>query len=228
MLMCGRFGLHHTWQTTSHFLYEHFQVEFNESMLTLPQYNIAPTQSVITLIHDGDKFRGGLTKWGFSLGPNSTKPVINARSESVYEKSFFRNALRSKRCLILASGFYEWKREGSSSQPFWFYDSKQPFLVFAGLYQTLINHQGNKETRSAMLTTAANDVMAPIHNRIPVMLNPDQYRHWVHPHTSIDEFNFLFKSANHPHLACYPISPYVNKIDHNDAQCIQPIALDTK
>lgn len=223
MVMCGRFGLHHSWQTTSHFLFDQFKVEFDETKLSLPLYNIAPTQRVLILIHDGSHYRVGLSSWGFSLSSTNPKPVINARSESVFETSLFRQAIRTKRCLILASGFYEWQRSSTPSQPHWFYDQAKPFLVFAGLYQTIIHPNQEKIVQTAMLTTSANEVMAPIHDRIPVMLNADQYQHWVHPKTPIDELKFLFKPTNHLGLSHYEVSTHVNKVANQDAQCLAPI-----
>lgn len=221
--MCGRFGLHHAWQTTSKFLFEQFNVEFDESKLTLPLYNIAPTQPILILIHDGIGFRVGLSSWGFTLSATNPKPVINARSESVFETSLFRQSIRTKRCLIIASGFYEWQRSFKPSKAFWFYHQHQPFLVFAGLYQTILGTDNQKIVQTAMLTTNANDVMAPIHDRIPVMLNPDQFQHWVHPKTPIDELKFLFKSSNFKELNQYEVSSHVNKVANQDDQCLAPI-----
>ena len=221
--MCGRFGFHQSWQITSHFLFDKFQVEFDESKLSLPLYNIAPTQSIMILIHDGSHYRVGLSTWGFSLSSSNPKPVINARSESVFETTLFRQSIKTKRCLILASGFYEWRRSSSPAQPFWFFDQDKPFLVFAGLYQTIRNQHNEKIVQSAMLTTSANELMAPIHDRIPVMLNPDQYQHWVHPKTPIDEMKFLFKPTNFSRLAHYEVSTHVNKVANQDARCLEPI-----
>ena len=221
--MCGRFGFHQSWQITSHFLFDQFQVEFDESKLSLPLYNIAPTQSIMILIHDGSHYRVGLSTWGFSLSSSNPKPVINARSESVFETTLFRQSIKTKRCLILASGFYEWRRSSSPAQPFWFFDQDKPFLVFAGLYQTIRNQHNEKIVQSAMLTTSANELMTPIHDRIPVMLNPDQYQHWVHPKTPIDELKFLFKPTNFFGLAHYEVSTHVNKVANQDARCLEPI-----
>ena len=221
--MCGRFGLHHDWQATSRFLFVQFKVEFDETKLLLPLYNIAPTQQVIILIHDGSHYRVGLASWGFSLSSTNPKPVINARSESVFETSLFRQSIRSKRCIILASGFYEWQRSTSPSRAFWFYDQQKPFLLFAGMYQTIIQHHQEKVVQTAMLTTSANEVMAPIHDRIPLMLNADQYQHWVHPKTPIDELKFLFNPTNFIGLTHYEVSTHVNKVSNQDSRCLAPI-----
>jgi len=220
--MCGRFGLHFDWQKTSHFLWNQFQVELKEDTLSLPQYNIAPTHVLITLIHDGQRFRVGTSHWGLPLSNQTSQVVINARSESVFEKTMFRQAMKTRRCLILGSGFYEWKRDEKPSKVFWFHHDHQPFMLFAGLYQVVKNDQGQQTVFSAMLTTSANAVMQPIHDRIPVMLNPDQYRHWVDPKTSIDEMAFLFKPSNYIGLKKYEVSAHVNQVKHNDALCMAP------
>jgi putative SOS response-associated peptidase YedK len=221
--MCGRFGLHFDWQKTSHFLWDQFHVELKEDTLSLPQFNIAPTHRLITFIHDGQKFRVGTSLWGLPLSDQSSQVVINARSESVFEKPMFRQAMKTRRCLILGSGFYEWKRDEKPSRVFWFHHDNQPFMLFAGLYQVVKDDQGKQTVYSSMLTTSANPVMQPIHDRIPVMLNPDQYRHWVDPNTSIDELAFLFKSSNYIGLKYYEVSAYVNQVKHNDLTCLEPI-----
>ena len=221
--MCGRFGLHADWQKTSHFLWDQFQVEFKEEKLPLPQYNIAPTHPLMTLIHDGHKFRIGTSQWGFPLSDQTSQVVINARSESVFEKPMFRQAMKTRRCLIIGSGFYEWKRDEKPSKVFWFHHDNRPFMVFAGLYQVIKDDQGQPKVYASMLTTGANPIMQPIHDRIPVMLNPDQYLHWVHPKTSIDELAFLFKPSNYTGLKQYEVSSHVNLVKHNDPLCLEPI-----
>ncbi|MBM3909506.1 MAG: SOS response-associated peptidase [Firmicutes bacterium] len=221
--MCGRFGLPQNWQKTSQFLWKQFQVELKEDSLILPQYNIAPTHRLITLIHDGTRFRVGLSSWGFPLSNQTTKVVINARSESVFEKTMFRQAMKTRRCLILGGGFYEWKRDEKPSRVFWFQHQTQPWMVFAGLYQVTRDDQGKSHVYTSMLTTHANETMKPIHDRIPVMLNPDQYRHWVDPKTAIDELAFLLKPDNYKGLSFYEVSSHVNQVKHNDALCLEAI-----
>jgi putative SOS response-associated peptidase YedK len=221
--MCGRFTLHYGWQQTTKFIIETFGVELDESLLPLPNYNVAPTQQVIVLIHDGEKYRIGLMKWGFTLGQGINKPVVNARSETIIEKPFFRQAVRTKRCLILATGFYEWDRKHHPSIPYWFYPASGDFMVFAGIYQSIIDQDGNKNPQVSFITTASNDVMKPIHDRLPVILNPDQYLHWVHPKTPIDELLFIFKPTNYGSLSFYEVSSRVNVVKNNDALNLQAI-----
>ena len=221
--MCGRFGLPFDWQKTSHFLWHQFQVEFKEESLSLPQFNIAPTHPLITLIHDGKRYRIGTSNWGFPLSEDSSQVVINARSESVFEKTMFRQAMKSRRCLIVGAGFYEWKRDEKPSKVFWFHHDREPFMVFAGLYQVTKHQSGQQKVYASMLTTSANEVMQPIHDRLPVMLNPDQYRHWADPKTSIDELAFLLKPTNYQGLTYDEVSSHVNQVKHNDPACIEPI-----
>lgn len=220
--MCGRFGLHFDWQKTSRLVWDHFQVEMDEASYPLPQFNIAPTQQVMVLIHDGEKYRIGLARWGLPLGNGTSQVVSNARSESIFEKPMFRSLIKQRRCLVIASGFYEWQRDVKPSRVYWFHPQQQPFLIFAGLYQ-VVQDQEVKKVFATLMTTQANELMAPIHDRLPVMLNPDQWRHWVHPKTPIDEFSFLFKSTNFNDLIYYEVSNRVNKVIHNDVGCLEPI-----
>ncbi|MFZ9781698.1 MAG: SOS response-associated peptidase [Bacilli bacterium] len=220
--MCGRFGLHFDWQHTSRLLWDHFQVEMDEAAYPLPQFNIAPTQQVMVLIHDGEKYRIGLARWGLPLGNGTSQVVSNARSESIFEKSMFRSLIKQRRCLVIASGFYEWQRDVKPSRVYWFHPQQQPLLIFAGLYQMVQNPEG-KKVFTTLMTTQANALMAPIHDRLPVMLNPDQWRHWVHPKTPSDEFNLLFKPTNFTDLTYYELFSNVNKVSHNDMTCLDPI-----
>jgi putative SOS response-associated peptidase YedK len=220
--MCGRIGLTFSWEKTSRYLYETFGVEIDESKLALPQYNITPTQPLLTLIHDEKKYRIGLMTWGFISGQESRQLVINARSETLHEKPLFRQPFFKQRCLVIGTGFYEWDRKQTPSQPYWFYTA-EPFMVFAGIYQVIKDEHGLKIARVSLLTTQANALMSTIHDRLPVILNPDQYQHWVSPKTPIDELQFLFKSTNYQSLKMHPVSTAVNKASYQSEDAILPI-----
>lgn len=220
--MCGRFGLTFPWEKTSRYLYETFAVEIDESKLQLPLFNITPTQPLLTLIHDRNKYRVGLMTWGFMSSHENRQPVINARSETLYEKPMFRQAFIKQRCLVIGSGFYEWDRKQTPSQPYWFYGSG-PYMVFAGIYQVIKDNLGNKLANVSLLTTQANALMSTIHDRLPVILNPDQYQHWASPKTPIDELHFLFKSTNYQSLKMHPVSTAVNKATYQSEDAILPI-----
>jgi len=221
--MCGRLTLHHDWQRTTHFLVEQFSVDPQETILALPQYNLAPTQTLLVLIHDQKQYRIGPMKWGFSSPSSPGRPMINARSETIHEKPLFRQSFIKKRCLILASGFYEWDRRHQPAQPYWFYPQTKPFILIAGIYQSGINEKGHKYANVCMLTTQANAIMQPIHDRLPVILNPDQYHHWVYPRTPIDELTFLFKPTNFLDLKMHPVTAMVNRATYQNQEAIVAI-----
>lgn len=221
--MCGRIGYKFPWEKTSQFLYESFQVEANETILTLPLVNVAPTQPLLSVIHDGTKFRVGTMVWGLTQDHPSHTMIINARSETIHEKPTFRQLLLKRRCLILASGFYEWDRRQKPSQPYWCEDINAPFLVFAGIYQMKTLTNGQTVPQVCLITTGANDVMAPIHDRLPVILNPDQYKHWAHPKTPYDELTFLFKPTNKEGLHLFPVTQAVNKASYQGDDAMLPI-----
>jgi putative SOS response-associated peptidase YedK len=221
--MCGRLTLHHNWQKTTHFLVNEFGMEAKESLLSLPQYNLAPSQTLLVIIHDGIHYRIGSMKWGFTSPMVNTKPVINARGETIHEKPMFRQSFVNKRCMILASGFYEWDRNQQPAQPYWFYPESSPFMLIAGIYQSGTNKNGHKFANVCMLTTQANAMMQPIHNRLPVILNQDQYHHWVAPQTPVDELSFLFKSTNFLDLKMHPVTPLVNRASYQEKDAILAI-----
>ena len=223
--MCGRFTLTKTQDEVIAFIDETFHLKQNQFLEAFQSsYNIAPSQSVITILHDGQGFKGGYLSWGFPIKTASEKIsfMANARSETVHEKPTFRQSFRQKRCLILADGFYEWDRQQKPSQPHYFYlQDHQPFC-FAGLWTAYLDEHNQKKFALTLLTTASEGTpMAPIHDRLPVVLAPDQYEFWTKSTTSIDELAFLFKPYNAPPWCYHPISRYVNRVTNNDAQCTE-------
>jgi len=148
-----------------------------------PRWNVAPSQPV-AVVTNLEERKAQWMKWG--LVPSWAKDasigsrMINARSETVMEKPSFRAAFTRRRCLILADGFYEWQRvEGKSASPFLFQrKDKKPF-AFAGLWETWKNPEGEELRTTTILTTSANDVVAPVHERMPVMLTLERGREWL-------------------------------------------------
>ena len=224
--MCGRFS-----QTQSaEAIAEVFQVA--EVSLLTPRYNIAPTQSVGTVLqtsqHNDRQFR--LLHWG--LIPSWAKDLkmgaklINARAETVAEKPAFRSAFRQRRCLVLADGFYEWQQQEPKKpkQPFYFRLSNgQPF-AFAGLWEHWENGNGEEIDSCTLLTTEPNELMKSIHNRMPVILDPKHYDLWLDPEVKKSE---LLQPLLHPYpaeeMTAYPVSTAVNKPSNDTAECINSL-----
>ena len=172
--MCGRFTL----RVTPEQAREAFGYEAKPNFP--PRYNIAPTQPVAIIREEQDRPEFALVRWG--LIPPWVKDLkafptlINARSEQAAEKPAFRNAIRRRRCLIPADGFYEWQKTPTGK--------KQPFLIerpdsrvfaFAGLWESWMDAEGNELDSAAILTTQANETLAPIHDRMPVVIDPENY-----------------------------------------------------
>jgi putative SOS response-associated peptidase YedK len=174
--MCGRYTLKVDVKTIA----EVFGVE--PTMEIPARYNIAPTQEVVTILQNGSAHLAQL-RWG--LIPSWAKDetigsrMINARAETLAEKPSFKGLLRSKRCLVIADGFYEWKKEGGSKTPMYItMKSGEPF-AFAGLWDIWKNPDGEAIRSCTIITTEPNDVVAPIHNRMPAILTPEGREIWL-------------------------------------------------
>lgn len=198
------------------------------------RYNIAPTQPIaIVVAADGQSpparsFR--LARWG--LWPSWVKDVkdfptlINARSEQAAEKPAFRAAMRRRRCLIPADGFYEW--QGSVR------GKKQPYAIrrpggapfaFAGLWETYMDPGGSEVDTATILTTAANEQLAPLHHRMPVVIDPPDYDRWLDTAANNPaDIADLLAAAPDDYFQAYPVSPRVNAVANDDEGLLQPVA----
>ena len=190
------------------------------------RYNIAPTQEVLTVV-GGEKRRSGFMRWG--LIPHWAKDskigsrMINARAETVAEKPSFRTALRRRRCLVLADGFYEWQRVGKRKIPMRIVmRSREPF-AFAGLWETWRDSEGTVIPSCTIITTTPNDLLSPIHNRMPVILPRDLENFWLDD--SIDDPDAL-TSALTPYpdaeMEAYKVSSLVNSIANKGPEVLAP------
>jgi putative SOS response-associated peptidase YedK len=175
--MCGRYTLISSIETVA----EHFHVD--PTLDAAPRYNIAPTQHVVAVVKD-QSMHLELMRWGlipaWAKDESIGSRMINARAESLAEKPSFRNLLRSRRCLIVADGFYEWRAEGKSKTPMYItMQDDQPF-AFAGLWDRWKNADGQFVQSCTIITTEPNELMAPIHNRMPAILRPAACEDWLH------------------------------------------------
>ena len=221
--MCGRFAL----GLPPKSLAEYFQLDTAPEIT--PRYNVAPSQSVATIEIDREK--GGralkMKRWGlvpFWAKDNTIGArLINARAETAPEKPSFRSAFKHRRCLIPASGFYEWKRSDAGRRPYYFRMHDETPLAFAGLWEHWEGKTGDSIESCTILTTEANELMRPIHNRMPVILNPEYHDIWLDPHTARREvLEPLLIPYNSESLQCYPVSTYVNRPQNEDSKCIEP------
>jgi putative SOS response-associated peptidase YedK len=176
--MCGRFVL----VTDLNNIQKNFNVQEIFCQYR-PNWNIAPSQLIPAIIHHDGKNRLVCFRWGlipsWSKDPSIAEKMFNARAETVDKKPSFRDAFKKRRCLIVADGFYEWKKEGNKKMPLYYYlKSGRPF-GFAGLYETWLSPDKKEINTCIIITTAANELIAPVHDRMPVILPNDQEKAWL-------------------------------------------------
>ncbi len=227
--MCGRFVLIAPGET----LIEQFTLnpDVIPSLSNLaPRYNIAPTQPVLAvrLAPDSGERELALFRWG--LIPSWAKDLsigsrlINARSETVTDKPSFRAAFKRRRCLIPADGFYEWQRQGNKKQPIYIHSHDDRPFALAGLWETWQGGDGSVIDSCTILTTEPNELMGPIHNRMPVILEPPDYDLWLHAEPDPDQGLHLLRPYPAPKMRTYPVSTLVNNPRNDSPDCIQPLA----
>lgn len=179
--MCGRFSS----SSKPEQIKKEFKVAVEHPAIFKPRYNIAPSQMIpVVLDRTGERIVAQL-KWG--LVPSWAKDaligsrMINARAETLMEKPSFREAYKSRRCIIPASGFYEWQRaEKGAKQPFYFYLTNKEVFGFAGLWEEWLDKKSGESLETCtIITTEANDVLKPVHDRMPVILKAADYDEWL-------------------------------------------------
>ncbi|AFC29845.1 hypothetical protein PM3016_2975 [Paenibacillus mucilaginosus 3016] len=229
--MCGRFTITVTWEE----LLLRFMLDPRPGAYQ-PRYNVAPGQYIPAIIGGDPSFTGaapnrfGALRWGlvpsWAQDDKSGARMINARSETAAEKPAFRTLLRRKRCLIPSDGFYEWKKEGSRKQPVRFVLREGEPFGMAALFDTWAAPDGAKLHTCTILTTAANPLVAEVHERMPVILEPEGERLWLD--RSIQEERELLPLLRpYPAEAMryYPVDPKVGRVQHEAPDCIEPLTL---
>ncbi len=222
--MCGRFTL----AASAEMLSDRFEVPNMKELNIEPGYNIAPSQRILSIIHDGEKRRAGYLKWGlvpsWSKDPKIGNKMINARVETASEKPAFRQAFKQRRCLIIADGFYEWQKIGDKKTPMRIQlESGAPF-AFAGLWEKWQPEVGETLYTCTILTRAANEFMKPIHSRMPVILPQQAEGGWLDPKIQDPRhLQQLLEEFPEDNLEAYEVSDMVNSPRNDTPQCIRPI-----
>ena len=220
--MCGRYALNATPRTIA----ELFDLETTPNLP--PRYNIAPTQEapVVRLSREGRRTLAPM-RWG--LVPFWAKDVrigakmINARAETVAELPAFREAFAARRCLVPADGFYEWKKDGKARRPFRMGLRDWGPFAFAGLWERWRPADGEFVRSFTIIVTAANAAIGPIHDRMPVILDPADHAAWLDPAASAEDLGALLRPCPAERLALYEVSDRVNRHVNDDAACIEPL-----
>jgi putative SOS response-associated peptidase YedK len=222
--MCGRFTL----KSNQRAVAEAFD-GVTPPLELPPRYNIAPSQPVAVIANTDEKvvdyFIWGLIPSWAKDGKIGNR-LINARSETVAEKPSFRTAYRRRRCLILADGFYEWQKNSDKSKtPVYIQLKSQNPFAFAGLWEEWFSPHGDRVLSCTIITTMPNQLMAPIHNRMPVILPPESYNRWLIPDEQpVKVLQPLLKPFPSEFMTAYPVSTYVNNPRNDSQQCIVPQA----
>ncbi len=232
--MCGRFVLVDWYGVEQRFdLPEadlrHISERYSEmGEAPYPRYNIAPTQEVLAVRSDGDANHAEMMRWGlvpsWAKDPKIGNRMINARSETLSERPSFRAAYKRRRCLIVADSFYEWKREGRSRTPIRIMlESEEPF-AFAGLWETWKRPDDSWMLSCTIITTSANELVSEIHDRMPVILDPNVESVWLDP--DIDDtiaLSELLVPYPSELMTAYEVSRIVNSAANDVPECIAPI-----
>ncbi|MBZ5687728.1 MAG: SOS response-associated peptidase [Acidobacteriia bacterium] len=226
--MCGRYRLSRRKQLVT----EYFDAVPHDADWN-PRYNIAPRQPVpIIRQHPKEPRRElSLVRWGlipsWAKDASGAAGMINARSESAAIKPAFRDALKSRRCLIPADGFYEWLRTGKTKQPYCFEVNEGALFAFAGLWERWKDPSGNWIKSCSILTTTPNAVTAAVHDRMPVILHPDNYDLWLDPgFTNVTAVSEMLKPYDARLMRSYPVSTRINQAANDDAECAKPVGIE--
>lgn len=224
--MCGRYRLSRRKQIVE----EYFDASGDDDWS--PRYNIAPSQPIpVIRQHPKEPSRVlSLMRWG--LIPSWAKDMtgaagmINARSETAADKPAFRDPMKFRRCLVPADGFYEWKRTGKAKQPYCFEVDDVELFAFAGLWERWKHPSGQWIRSCSILTTTPNSVTSEVHDRMPVILNKDDYDLWLDPGMKdvavISQFLRPFEARV---MRCYAVSDRVNHTANDDQECSRPVEL---
>ena len=221
--MCGRFTL----QTPEDQIRKAFNLQAGDLLGLSPRYNIAPSQNIPIIRDNEEGHELAMVKWGliphWSKEPKTKYSTINARLETVAEKPTYRTPFKRQRCLIPADGFYEWKVINDHKIPHYIKMQKGGVFAFAGIWD---RWEGDGVTLDScsIIVMPANEVMKPLHERMPAIIAPTHYDLWLDRRSiEKDEIMGFINSAPSSSLKFYPISPWVNSPQHDDERCIRPV-----
>jgi putative SOS response-associated peptidase YedK len=218
--MCGRYTLHYDRKV----LEEHFKVNVDS---LLPRYNLVPTERIKFVFSNADEQRqAGVARWGlvphWSKTGTTETPLFNARGETVLQKPAFRNAFVRGRCLVPASGWYEWKRDEGGKQPYHLRPVTGEPFAFAGLFDVCRGEGGERLVSCTILTTAAPKELRWLHERMPVVMDYDHYDRWLDRSTpDVADLTELLTAYPAEGLEVYPVSPKVNRADTDTPELLE-------
>ncbi|MDE0343010.1 MAG: SOS response-associated peptidase [Deltaproteobacteria bacterium] len=188
-----------------------------------PSWNIAPTTPVLAVMAEGGRRGAGMMRWGFTYSRRgnhggSSRPLFNARSETLTERPAFRATFASRRCLVPINGFYEWSGEGGGRTPLWIHRADELPFALAGIYTA-----GPDGAAACVITCAPNSLMEPIHHRMPVVLADDDCDDWLAAESKPEMLQGLLEPRDWPELAARPVSGAVNRAGADGPQLIDTV-----
>lgn len=222
--MCGRFTLGHSAEDIAS------AFRLTETPDWKPRYNLAPTQTIPAIVEAPETHARAFKPLRWGLIPSWSKDsaigtkLINARAETVCEKPSFRDAFKRRRCLIIADGFYEWKKQSGKKQPFHFRLASGELFAFAGLWERWHSPDGDTIETGTIITTIANDLTATVHDRMPVILQPEQYDRWLDSTPDLEALQSLLNPYPTEAMTTYPVSLAVNSPTHDSPECVNPLS----
>jgi len=223
--MCGRFVQAHDPAEYA----EYFGVGLAIPGSLTPSYNVAPTDQVYAVAEHDERRQLGTFRWG--LVPWFAKDIkvgarhINVRAETVHEKAAFKRSFENRRCIIPADGFYEWERKDDGSKlPHYLFRADGGPLALAGLWGSWRDPDGERITSCTIITTRPNDLVEPIHDRMPVILPADAWDRWLDPaFGDLEVLRSMLVPLESSTMAEYPVSTLVNKVTNNYPDLIEPL-----
>ena len=222
--MCGR----KTLTKSKKSIIEELKIsEWDKTINYIPSFNIAPTQKSLVIVGKNNKRQIKSMKWGlipsWSKNKNIGSKLINARSETLNEKSSFKHLVRSNRCIVLSDGYYEWSTIKSRKQPFYIFDEQKNILPMAGLWSTCSYNGGETILSYTIITKKADKKISQIHNRMPLIIDFNCIDNWL-TIGSLVELNSNYELIKKDPLNFYKVDSFVNSYKNNNRDCIRPIS----
>ncbi|MDQ0255185.1 putative SOS response-associated peptidase YedK [Evansella vedderi] len=224
--MCGRFTLY----ADPDFLEDYFDLENGHNLEVEPRYNIAPTQPILSIVQGKKGLRAGYMKWGliphWAKDESFSSKMINARSETLHEKRSFKGLLGKRHCVIVANGFFEWKKTDVGKQPYYIKNKNDDLLIFAGLWDRWVNKENGEQIVSCtVLTTEANEMMRDLHHRMPVILDKGKCNWWLQQANWTEDLleEEFFKPFPSEKMMTFPVNKVVNSPKHDSVECIKEL-----
>lgn len=228
--MCGRFTLRSIDRLKARFT-SPVWAEFSSLPALAPRYNIAPTQEVLTITRSQKDAELNLMTWG--LIPSWSKEpagFINARAETLESKRSFRESFERRRCLVPADGFYEWHRNGKSKQPFYFQLNNETPFAFAAIWDEWRDFKADygspSITSCSIITTRPNELLAKIHDRMPVILPAEAYDIWLNENSRPEELKEWLLPFPAEEMKSFPVSQRVNHAKVEDPELVEPVEVE--